>query len=225
MQGTGNYSVRAVIAVLAGKGRVAPESGSMRWRPRRTAAPYCPVPCIADVERKRAGSAAILFLSPARARHWRRRHLSRGLSAEVALTLGGVEAADALIMTMAPRCRIRQACSRLSRRDRDPALGRAGGERRRPRGRDYVGNLRPQAWPHSHEARRRVRGELAGRRRLRRPARARAGGGPRRCPTRTRIGSCCVRVYGSCVEPPRRRCRRHQGAPRCAAAFTHRHAL
>jgi len=75
-----------------------------------------------------------------------------------------------------------------------------------------VGNLRPQAWPHSHEARRRVPVSWQGGG-ASRPARARAGGGPRRCPTRTRIGSCCVRGLWRRVEPPRRRCRRHQGAP------------
>ncbi len=59
----------------------------------------CPVPCIADVERNEQAVPLFYFY----------RRLARdtggagtyrgGLSAEVALTLGGIEAADALIMT------------------------------------------------------------------------------------------------------------------------------
>ena len=110
----------------------------------------CPVPCIADVERNEQ-SVPLFYFYRRLARDTGGAGTQRGgLSAEVALTLGGVEEADALIMTHGAEVpNTSRHFRRLPRRDRGPALGRAGGARRRSTEAHRMDDVRAEARPRS----------------------------------------------------------------------------
>ena len=164
------FGLHLMDPLAAGSGAFATKDGINAGGPITS-----PVSCIADVERNE--QAVPLF-------YLHRRLVSDtggagkyrgGLSAEVALTLGGIEKAMALVMTHgAESAEYRGTGRRLAGLDRGAVDGLGRDRKRSAERRRQMGTLRAEARPDADDQSRYLFRYLAGRRRLGRSAGARS---------------------------------------------------